>query len=121
MKATDMPAQCAHAYQDIRDAVRALCAEFPAEYHRKIDEARGYPEAFVDALTKAGWMAALGSPSTDNPDGLTGNRTQRELQRILHGAAHGLALPAMKGSSAILQPDGNPVGRHPLPQENRND
>ncbi|MEO3388392.1 acyl-CoA dehydrogenase family protein [Mesorhizobium sp. CAU 1741] len=47
------------AHDDIREAVRALCAEFPAEYHRKIDEARGYPEAFVDALTKAGWMAAL--------------------------------------------------------------
>ena len=46
-------------YQEIRDAVRALCAEFPDEYHRKIDEQRGYPEAFVDALTKAGWMAAL--------------------------------------------------------------
>jgi len=46
-------------YQDIRDAVRALCNEYPAEYHRKIDEARGYPEAFVDALTRAGWMAAL--------------------------------------------------------------
>lgn len=48
-----------HDYQDIRDAVRALCAQFPPEYHRKIDEERGYPEAFVDALTKAGWMAAL--------------------------------------------------------------
>ena len=48
-----------HQYQDIRDAVRALCAEFPDEYHRKVDAARGYPEAFVDALTKAGWMAAL--------------------------------------------------------------
>jgi len=46
-------------YQDIRDAVRALCAEFPDEYHRKIDEQRAYPEAFVDALTKAGWLAAL--------------------------------------------------------------
>ena len=46
-------------YQDIRDAVRALCAEFPDEYHRKIDEQRGYPEAFVDALTKAGWLAAM--------------------------------------------------------------
>ena len=46
-------------YQDIRDAVRALCAEFPAEYFRKIDEERGYPEAFVNALTKAGWLAAL--------------------------------------------------------------
>ncbi|MFT6774774.1 MAG: acyl-CoA dehydrogenase [Paracoccaceae bacterium] len=46
-------------YQDIRDAVRALCAEFPDSYHREVDLARGYPEAFVDALTKAGWMAAL--------------------------------------------------------------
>ena len=46
-------------YQDIRDAVRQLCAEFPDEYHRKIDAARGYPEAFVDALTKAGWLAAM--------------------------------------------------------------
>ncbi len=46
-------------HQEIRDAVRALCAEYPDEYHRKIDEQRAYPEAFVDALTKAGWMAAL--------------------------------------------------------------
>ena len=46
-------------YQDIREAVRALCAGFPDEYHRKVDEARGYPEAFVDALTKAGWLAAM--------------------------------------------------------------
>ena len=46
-------------HEDIRDSVRALCAEFPAEYHRKVDEARAYPEEFVDALTKAGWMAAL--------------------------------------------------------------
>src|SRR5690606_14725039 len=46
-------------HQDIRDAVRDLCSQFPPEYFRKIDEARGYPEAFVDALTKAGWLAAL--------------------------------------------------------------
>jgi acyl-CoA dehydrogenase len=46
-------------HQDIRDAVRALCAQFPDAYHRKVDEARAYPEDFVDALTKAGWMAAL--------------------------------------------------------------
>ena len=47
------------AYSDLRDAVRDLCQTFPAEYWRKVDEARGYPEQFVDALTKAGWMAAL--------------------------------------------------------------
>src|SRR5450830_1737582 len=47
------------AYQDLRDAVRDLCNTFPPEYWRKVDEARGYPEEFVDALTKAGWLAAL--------------------------------------------------------------
>ena len=46
-------------YQELRDGVRALCAEFPGEYHRRIDAERGYPEEFVDALTGAGWMAAL--------------------------------------------------------------
>ena len=49
----------AESHQDIRDAIRDLCAEFPAEYFRRIDEARGYPEEFVDALTRAGWLAAL--------------------------------------------------------------
>jgi acyl-CoA dehydrogenase len=46
-------------YQEIRDAIRDLCAQFPPEYFRKVDEERGYPEDFVDALTKAGWLAAL--------------------------------------------------------------
>ncbi|WP_321797625.1 acyl-CoA dehydrogenase family protein [Caballeronia sp. J97] len=49
----------ADAYQDIRDAVRDLCQQFPSEYFRKVDEERAYPEAFVDALTQAGWLAAL--------------------------------------------------------------
>ncbi|REE23504.1 acyl-CoA dehydrogenase [Paraburkholderia sp. BL27I4N3] len=47
------------SFQDIREAVRDLCQQFSGEYFRKVDEARGYPEAFVDALTKAGWLAAL--------------------------------------------------------------
>ena len=46
-------------HQEIREAIRALCAEFPPEYFREVDEQRGYPEKFVDALTKAGWLAAL--------------------------------------------------------------
>jgi acyl-CoA dehydrogenase len=46
-------------FHDIRDAIRDLCAQFPDEYHREVDERRGYPEEFVDALTKAGWLAAL--------------------------------------------------------------
>ena len=46
-------------FDDIRDGIRALCAQFPAEYHRNIDRERGYPDAFVEALTREGWMAAL--------------------------------------------------------------
>ncbi|WP_336003674.1 acyl-CoA dehydrogenase family protein [Acinetobacter pittii] len=46
-------------FSEIREAVRALCAQFPDEYHRKIDEEKGYPEEFVDALTNAGWLAAM--------------------------------------------------------------
>lgn len=46
-------------YPEIREAVRALCAEFSNEYHRKIDEERSYPEEFVNALTEAGWLAAM--------------------------------------------------------------
>jgi len=46
-------------HSEIRDAVRQLCAGFPDEYHRRIDAARGYPEAFVEALTQAGWLAAM--------------------------------------------------------------
>lgn len=46
-------------FPEIREAVRQLVAEFGDTYFREVDEARAYPEAFVEALTKAGWMAAL--------------------------------------------------------------
>jgi acyl-CoA dehydrogenase len=46
-------------YAQIREGVRDLCAAFPPEYFREVDARRGYPDAFVDALTKAGWLAAL--------------------------------------------------------------
>lgn len=43
----------------IRDSVRALCADFPNEYWRELDEKREYPTAFVTAMTEAGFLAAL--------------------------------------------------------------
>ncbi len=43
----------------MREAVRALCSDFPGSYWREKDRARAYPEEFVDALTKAGFLAAL--------------------------------------------------------------
>ena len=56
---TDFALSTPDQYQEIRDAVGDLCKQFPASYHREVDEKRGYPEAFVTALTKAGWLAAL--------------------------------------------------------------
>jgi acyl-CoA dehydrogenase len=49
----------ARFYPDLRSAVRALCETFGSDYWQKVDEARAYPEAFVKALTEAGWLAAL--------------------------------------------------------------
>jgi acyl-CoA dehydrogenase len=46
-------------FPELRDAVRELCSRFDSAYWQKIDEKRAYPEEFVDALTKAGWMSAL--------------------------------------------------------------
>ena len=46
-------------YQEIRDGVRAVCGQFPDEYHRLIDSKRTYTEEFVNALTAAGWLSAM--------------------------------------------------------------
>jgi len=54
-----MPQPINHDYSEIREGVRALCAQFSDEYHRQVDAERRYPEEFVDALTREGWMAAL--------------------------------------------------------------
>jgi acyl-CoA dehydrogenase len=47
------------AYPEIRDAVAKLCAKFPGSYWREMDRDMAYPAAFVEALTDAGWLAAL--------------------------------------------------------------
>jgi acyl-CoA dehydrogenase len=47
------------AHQDLREALRDLCGSFDAAYWQQVDHERGYPETFVNALTEAGWLAAL--------------------------------------------------------------
>jgi len=83
----------AEQYQDIRDGVRSLCAQFPDEYFRKIDEARGYPDEFVTALTEAGWMAAL-IPQEYGGSGLSMTEASVIMEEINRcggnsGACHG--------------------------------
>ena len=48
-----------HDHSDIREEVKKLCADFPGEYWRKLDREMAYPTQFVEALTKAGYLAAL--------------------------------------------------------------
>jgi alkylation response protein AidB-like acyl-CoA dehydrogenase len=47
------------AFPEIRESVRKLCADYPGEYWRKLDRAREYPTAFVQALTRAGFLSVL--------------------------------------------------------------
>jgi acyl-CoA dehydrogenase len=80
-------------HQDIRKAVRELCAEFPDEYFRRKDEERAYPEEFVTALTKAGWLAAL-IPEEYGGGGLGLTEASVIMEEINHcggnsGACHG--------------------------------
>jgi acyl-CoA dehydrogenase len=61
---SDIIPHVAHAasddtHQDLRAAVRDLCRSFPDAYWRELDARRAYPDAFVKALTDAGYLAAL--------------------------------------------------------------
>jgi acyl-CoA dehydrogenase len=49
----------AHEYQEYRQAIRELCGRFDSKYWQEVDARAGYPDAFVKALTDAGWLAAL--------------------------------------------------------------
>jgi len=49
----------AHEYQEYRQAIRELCGQFDSKYWQEVEERNGYPDAFVKALTDAGWLAAL--------------------------------------------------------------
>ncbi|HEX7386583.1 MAG TPA: acyl-CoA dehydrogenase family protein [Castellaniella sp.] len=80
-------------FQDIRDAIRDLCSQFGDEYFRHVDEKRGYPAEFVDALTKAGWLAAL-IPQEYGGSGLGLTEASVIMEEINHaggnsGACHG--------------------------------
>jgi len=54
-----VPMATAALHEDLRTAVRGLCTAFPDSYWRGLDAARAYPDAFVKALTDAGYLAAL--------------------------------------------------------------
>jgi acyl-CoA dehydrogenase len=81
------------SHVELRDAVRDLCRKFDGEYWRKVDEQRAYPDAFVKALTDAGWLAAL-IPEEYGGSGLSVTEASIILEEISRsgafaGAVHG--------------------------------
>jgi len=81
------------AHEELREGVRALCAQFDSAYWQRIDEARAYPEEFVDALTEAGWMAAL-IPEQYGGSGLTLTQASVIMEEVTRtggnaGCCHG--------------------------------
>src|SRR3954464_7129437 len=59
LKAGEVAVPLGEDYPEIRESVRRICLDFPNDYWKKLDEAEEYPTAFVQALTKAGYLGAL--------------------------------------------------------------
>ena len=96
----------AEDYAPIREAVRALCAKFPGEYWRALDRERGYPTAFVEALTKAGFLAAL-IPEEYGGSGLAMSAAAAILEEIHASGCNGAACHAQMYTMGTILRHGN--------------
>ncbi len=81
------------AHEALRAEVRALCARFPNEYWRELDRAREHPGAFVDALTDAGYLAAL-IPERYGGGGLGVTEASIILEEVNRSGGHSAACHA---------------------------
>ena len=80
-------------HAEIREEVRKLCARFPGEYWRKLDQQRAYPTEFVQALTEAGYLAAL-IPEEYGGAGLTLSAAAAILETVQAEGCNGAACHA---------------------------
>src|SRR5262249_22478105 len=85
----------------IRESVRALCADFPGEYWRRLDRERAYPDEFVAALTKAGFLAAL-IPEEYGGSGLTMTAAAAIMEAIQASGCNGAACHAQMYTMGTL-------------------
>ena len=88
-------------YAQIRGAVRALCADFPGSYWRVVDRERAYPDKFVAALTKAGFLAAL-IPEEYGGSGLTMSAAVAIMEEIQASGCNGAACHAQMYTMGTL-------------------
>jgi acyl-CoA dehydrogenase len=87
--------------QALRDGVRQICAKFPAPYWRELDERRAYPDAFVQALTEAGYLAAL-IPEAYGGSGLSLSDACIILEEINHSGGNAAACHAQMYTMGTL-------------------
>jgi acyl-CoA dehydrogenase len=88
-------------HQDLRAAVRELCQSFPDAYWRDLDARREYPDAFVKALTEAGYLAAL-IPEEYGGSGLGVNEASIILEEVNHSGANAGACHAQMYTMGTL-------------------
>ncbi|HWA45741.1 MAG TPA: acyl-CoA dehydrogenase family protein [Hypericibacter adhaerens] len=93
-------------HPEIREAVRKLCAQFPGEYWRKLDASRAYPQAFVTALTEAGYLATL-IPEEYGGAGLTLSAAAAVLEEIQRAGCNGAACHAQMYTMGTVLRHGN--------------
>src|SRR6266545_1776027 len=92
----------------IRESVRALCAKFPGEYWRALDRERGYPTEFVEALTRAGFLAAL-IPEDYGGSGLTMRAAIAIMEEIQANGCNGAACHAQMYVMGTVLRHGSPA------------
>ena len=93
-------------HADIRASVRALCEKFPGEYWRKLDRERAYPTEFVNALTEAGFLAAL-IPEQYGGSGLTMGAASAIMEEIHAAGCNGAACHAQMYTMGTILRHGN--------------
>jgi acyl-CoA dehydrogenase len=96
-----MDAEYTHNQLEIRDAVGKLCAQFGVEYWRECDAQSAYPDKFVDAMTTAGWLAAL-IPEAYGGSGLTLLDGCLILEQINQSGGNGAACHAQMYTMASI-------------------
>ena len=96
---SDSPASDPH--QDIRDAVRRLCARFPGSYWQALDRERAYPAAFVAALTDEGWLSIL-IPEAYGGAGLPLAAAAAVLEEIHRSGGNGAACHAQMYTMGVV-------------------
>src|SRR4051794_18132605 len=94
-------------YQEYRSAVRELCAQFDSKYWQQVEEKAGYPDAFIKALTEAGWLSAL-IPTEYGGGGLTLTEASVILEEINRSGANSGACHAQMYIMGTLLRHGSP-------------